>query len=783
MKLRQSIAILLSVVLVLMNGSMAVNAETGANSTETATGSVIFSDLSEHWAKEAIEEAVRLKLAGGYPDGTFLPDNLIKREEFYTLLIRILTQTPDITNTNITFTDVDLSEWYVTTVKTAVAGGMTKGYPDGTFGIGRMMTRQEAAQVAASILPSESTNSASGVETAKDKSLIDAWAYDAVDLMFKKGYMKGDSEGYFHPTNAITRAEAVQLLLQIKKKESVLAGKGTQENTETKPPAVTVIGGCMKSHLPQTVNGPDTSQEALAKLPKGAFTQGNGTESAPYEIVTQEQLDHIREHNQENIYFKLMQNIEITSDFAVSAPPVGEVSADFRSGNWRPIGTKEAPFLGNFDGNHFTISGLKIDSNTENDGRAEKTKADAAGFFGWSGVSSRIQNVRISDSEIKNKGGLYTGAVCGYAEGSIANCSVESSVYIEEGNHAGAIAGYSSGNLTGCTSYAKVESTGSYTGGIVGMYYAGIQTISKCENRGKVSGSQNTGGIAGGIQGESLAVMNHALQDSGNYGSVEGQKGNTGGIVGFVEGSNASITLHQSINEGSVKSTGVSGGIAGYIKGSKSTVNQCVNSGEVEGANAGGIVGANEATIQLSKNEGTVDGSNLIGGIIGFQQEEKAKVIKCFNAGVIGKNSKAGNAGGIAGESSTLINNSYNTGRVYGSGAAGGITGKNIGRILSSYNSGRISEDGENGSLSGRNLGSLSGCFWLADTAAKNVGLNQNTYGIKDVYMVTEEQLSGEKTVRTTSGEEQVLDLLNSGGDALWKAGNGKFPQLIDLQE
>jgi len=788
MNLRKRIAILVSAALVIGMSGITASAQTVTNTTAGTGKNAIFSDISGHWAKDTIEEAVQLNIVGGYPDGTFLPDNLIKREEFYTLVGNILTQKPDIAYTKISFTDVDPIEWYVATVKTAVAGGMTNGYPDGTFGIGRMMTRQEAAQVASTVLSSTDAGTQSGVDTVKDKALIDKWAYDAVDLMFKKGYMKGDSEGNFRPTNAITRAEAVQLLLQIKKKETVIVGKGQsgEDNTETTQP-VTVIGGCMKYHLPQTVNGVDTSQEALDHLPEGVFKQGNGTESSPYEITTQEQLNHIREHNQAGIYFKLTQNIEISSDFAANAPPIGEIAADWRSGNWQPIGTNEKPFLGNFDGNHFTISGLKIDSNSENDGRAEKIKSDAAGLFGWTAASSRIQNVRVSDSEIKNKGGLHTGAIAGHAAGTISNCSAESSTYVEEGKNLGGIAGYSTGNLISCTSYAKVESTDTYTGGIVGFYHAGVQTISKCEHRGKVSGSQNVGGIAGCVDGENLAVVNYALQDSVNYGTVEGQKGNIGGICGSIDGSNASITLHNCTNKGTVKGSSLSGGIAGYVKGNQCTIDACLNEGEVEGGNTGGIVGANEGTVQLCKNEGTVDGDNLIGGIIGFQQQEKSKVTKCFNTGTIGKNSEAGNTGGIAGESSTLLSNSYNEGKIYSNGAAGGIIGKNIGRVLNVYNSGDISEDGECGSIVGRNLGSLTSCFWLEDTATKDVGINQNTSGLEDVYMVTEEQLSGEVTFRTVNGYELVLDMMNtysgSGGKVIWEKGRSQYPQLAEMQD
>ncbi|MEA4986537.1 MAG: S-layer homology domain-containing protein [Anaerovorax sp.] len=783
MNLKKITSLLLSAAFFIGMNGVAATAE-GTTPIGNVTKTTVFSDISDHWAKGAIEEAVQLNIAGGYPDGTFLPDNLIKREEFYTLMSKILTQKPDITNTKLSFSDVDPIEWYVPTVKTAVAGSMTKGYPDGTFGIGRMMTRQEAAQVASTVLPSIITESHSGVETAKDKALIDPWAYNAVDLMFKKGYMKGDSEGNFRPTNAITRAEAVQLLLQIKKKESVIAGKGQSTETATTQPAI-VISGCMKTHLPQTVNGSDTSQESLDKLPKGVFTQGNGTENAPYEIANQEQLDHVREHNQAGVYFKLTQNIEVTTDFATTSPPLGEVSANWQSGNWQPIGSKDSPFLGHFDGNHYTISGLKIDSDTKNDGRNKKVKSDAAGLFGWTSTGSKLQNIRLADSKIENEGGSYTGAIAGYASGEISGCSVESSTSVREGNMLGGVVGYSSGNLFECTNYAKVEGSGTCTGGIVGFYHAGMQTLNKCEHRGSVIGSQNVGGIAGCVDAEDLTVMNHALRDSMNYGTVEGKNRNTGGIVGIADSSNASVTIYNCNNKGSITSSGISGGIAGYTQGNRMTINECWNSGEVDGLNAGGIVGRNEGTIQLCKNEGEVNGTNTVGGIIGFQQEEKSKVIKCYNEGRVGGN-EASNSGGIAGESATLINNSYNLGHIYGENAIGGIAGKNVGRILNVHNMGEVSGDGQKGSLAGRNLGSLSNCFWLAETAKEPIGINQNNSGLSIVLMLSKEQLSGNATIRIEGGQEHVLQVMNAfnGTDTktVWEYnGVDKYPTLKEL--
>lgn len=47
-----------------------------------------FSDISGHWAREAIEKAAKLGFVNGYEDGTFQPQGLVNRSEFAVMLAR-----------------------------------------------------------------------------------------------------------------------------------------------------------------------------------------------------------------------------------------------------------------------------------------------------------------------------------------------------------------------------------------------------------------------------------------------------------------------------------------------------------------------------------------------------------------------------------------------------------------------------------------------------------------------------------------------------------------------
>ncbi|MGB9886711.1 MAG: N-acetylmuramoyl-L-alanine amidase [Moorellales bacterium] len=54
-----------------------------------APGGLTFSDIGGHWAQGAIEEAHRLGLVSGYPDGSFRPDQPATRAELAVGLVRM----------------------------------------------------------------------------------------------------------------------------------------------------------------------------------------------------------------------------------------------------------------------------------------------------------------------------------------------------------------------------------------------------------------------------------------------------------------------------------------------------------------------------------------------------------------------------------------------------------------------------------------------------------------------------------------------------------------------
>ena len=743
MKYRRGVAVLLTAVLVLMAGlpgsyaEQASSAETAATPAAVTTqGSGGFTDIKGHWAESIIKEAAGLQIVGGYPDGTFLPDNLIKREEFFKLLSNVLTEKPDTASTKIPFTDVVSDEWYVPTIKIAVAAGITSGYGDGTFGIGLMISRQEAAKVAGSVISKEGVDGATGAETARDKGQIADWAYSYVDLMFKKKYMKGDTEGNFRPTTALTRAEAATILLNIKKNEPVITAKAGPKTELT-------LAGCTDEH---SVTG-------------GAFTRGEGTQKDPYQISTEEQLNHMREHATEGAFYILTKNVAITKDYVAAAPPANSGLDDWSEGNFQPIGTKAQPFKGTLDCAGYIISGLNIIGRNGAVKGSNRPAADYAGLFGYLASGAVVKDLTIDASNIT--GNQYTGAVAGYSEGSVTECQAGKKVKVEGAVYTGGLIGYSTAPLSSLRNQGTVTGGYSNTGGIAGYLMSSGKALLDCQNEGEITGKDKTGGIVGTFLSDTADSA--AAQDCSNKGTVEGQGYNAGGIAGLVSGGNNAVTIEKCTNLGTVKGSGVNGGIAGLLDSKKVTVIKCNNDGEVTGSGAGGIVGNNQGRISDCYNSGSIEAKQDGGGIAAYQPEGDGVIVKCYNEGTVTATSCAG---GITGTNETYIDNSYNSGKVRGDSFIGGIAGKNTGTIDNVYGAGTVTGETAKGSIAGRNNGYITNSYWLDRSASLGVGLEDNVGRKQGVRKVTHEELSGQKKISVTEGFTMLIDVMNSSANS-----------------
>ena len=86
-------------------------------------------------------------VVGGYPDGTFQPDNCVNRAEFLKMLYTTLGKSSQSVQQN-PFSDVIQDSWYYPFVISAYQDGIIQGYPDGTFKPEQCVSKPEALKMA-----------------------------------------------------------------------------------------------------------------------------------------------------------------------------------------------------------------------------------------------------------------------------------------------------------------------------------------------------------------------------------------------------------------------------------------------------------------------------------------------------------------------------------------------------------------------------------------------------------------------------------------------------------
>ncbi len=257
------------------------------------------------------------------------------------------------------------------------------------------------------------------------------------------------------------------------------------------------------------------------------FAGGKGTEEEPYLIRTAQHLDSLRYYlgsEWNDCYFKQIADINLGL-------------APWNSGlGWDPVGDQNNLFMGNYNGNGFSISNITINRPSE----------DYTGLFG--NVSDTyLRKINVTGANIT--GANYTGIITGsaYQYNYLDSCFV-------------------SGSVTGLD----------YSGGLAGRTLLST-SFSKCRSDGSVQGQLYTGGFAGYSEN---CYFNYCYSESDVTGSTSG---------GFIGSDNGSY-IYDNFAYGSVSGSVYSGGFIGYAYMSSIMNNYSI--GTVSGSGTcGGLIG------------------------------------------------------------------------------------------------------------------------------------------------------------------------------------------------
>lgn len=191
-----------------------------------AQAATTFSDVKDHWAKNEIKYLSDRNIIGGYPDGTFKPNQPITRAQASAMMVKAL-KIPLTTNTTIEFKDVSKKSPYYQILATVNEKGILRG-EDGYMRPGQNASRAHMAAI---------IRRAFDMPLDKQATYIDVpdthWAYQDINSIAKQR-VAGGFEGKFMPTDSVTRAQfsaflvrALDDTMKLSKYRSYVSTKGT----------------------------------------------------------------------------------------------------------------------------------------------------------------------------------------------------------------------------------------------------------------------------------------------------------------------------------------------------------------------------------------------------------------------------------------------------------------------------------------------------------------------------------------------------------------------------
>ncbi|MCQ2061909.1 MAG: hypothetical protein MJY99_01050 [Fibrobacter sp.] len=268
-------------------------------------------------------------------------------------------------------------------------------------------------------------------------------------------------------------------------------------------------------------------------------------------------------------------------------------------------------------------------------------------YFGiFDGDNHVIRGIYFNDTLI-NEVGLFTWMALSEFPTTVKNLGIVDS-YIRGRSYVGSVAGDG-----GIAEFVNVYNTGTVIGG---FYVGGITgsngSIFNSHNAGKVvATSDEVGGIMGFTN--DLASVGKTLQIQGSYnvGDVFAvQKGKAGGIVGSFTGTVSNCYNAGTIHVGPTNHKAPAGGIVGVNKGS---ILNSYNTGNIEylyGRASGGVV-LSDGSIAILPASTTPDVVTLyIGGIAG---ESSGEIENSYSVGGVVANMKIEGHGGLVGSLDT----------------------------------------------------------------------------------------------------------------------------------
>ena len=399
------------------------------------------------------------------------------------------------------------------------------------------------------------------------------------------------------------------------------------------------------------------------------------------------------------------------------------------TGNWTPIGSTSAPFITNFDGGGYKISGVIISSSSLSE----------LGFFVELGNSSSAD-----------------------PKGTVRNLTIVGP-RLNNGNESG-------------TAAAPIG-----VGAVAGRVNSGGLIDSVIVTNVVVNGS-------GGIDalGALVGISEGKIKNSSANGTIYGNAGDD--YIGLIVGQSANLISDSSVDSGIITAgagNDTVGGLVGYNSGLMIGTFASVNvNGDGDGDFVGGLAGKSTGTIQNSYATSSVAGgenNDYAGGLVGYN--DNGKIRNSFTAvGNVSGGADNDNVGGLVGyQINQSVYNSYATVDVsgnHGTDRVGGLIGTVSGASVSySYSLGNVSGNNGNDHMGG--LIATTSLSTVLESYYSTAILLDNTTG--DTLRGVSDEAKSDSALRSPTSASGIYASWHTDD---WDFGTGtQYPALITYKE
>ncbi|NOQ26978.1 MAG: hypothetical protein GQ564_16580 [Bacteroidales bacterium] len=568
-------------------------------------------------------------------------------------------------------------------------------------------------------------------------------------------------------------------------------------------------------------------------------SKGDGTADSPYLIKNYSDLKALADSvnagkTYEGISLQLANDIDLsyeaTDDFESSSLQIGlseEISVSYENIYYDSIFYTNC-FMGTFDGNNHTISGLNLNNRTSDDSYYKKNESAHTGLFpnlqdatiknlnvncnnvGFNmvgGIVGACKNSEIVNCNVEGhiSASLDGGGIVGHSEDSkIINCKFNGSIILEKLNHetysvnwpyglnAGGIAGRTeNSSINDCKTSGQINNGDSDLGGICGG--ASHSEVLNCESTMDITGSWSIGGICGRFNDEFSEMSRYSEQGIVGClytGKLTGEA-HIGGISGVINctslsdcESNVEITYR---NTNLNRETYNFGGLIGMSDNTE--LFNSISNGTIIGTdNCGGLIGAaKSASVENCHAYVDVQGNQYIGGIVGqvgaTNNVHPSSFTKCSSTStIIGQYYTGGFSGGISSiHPIAKYQQCFTNTTVQGGEYTGGFTAYACDTIIDCYAHGDVSGGANTGGFAGKSSSGsihyIKNCYSVGESG--NNGFTDSEINLFSCYW--EQNSSGSQSstlIRTQAQMKTQSTYTGWDFNNIWEMGNSGYPEL-----